>query len=87
MIEVGTPVIFNTFEGEFTGIVLSIRDTTLAELNPEQPANPNKPLAQETIPTVNTKRLITLYTIQVDENPQYTGPNPLETPAFVREQT
>lgn len=87
MIEPGTRVVFNTFEGEFTGTVLSIRDTTLAELNPQQPVNPNKAPPTDTAPVLNTQRIITMYTIQVDENPEYTGTNPLETYAFIREQT
>lgn len=86
MIDVNSRVAVRVLNGEFTGTVLEVKYTTLAELNPEPPINPDKPPPDfENI--VNTQRPITIYTVELDENPQYTGENPLKTYAFIREIT
>ena len=85
MIGVNSRVIVRVLNGEFAGTVLEVKYTTLAELNPEIPANPDKPLPTESGMPVNTQRPITLYTVQIDENPQYTGSNPLKTYNFIQE--
>jgi hypothetical protein len=87
MIAVNSRVMVRVLNGEFAGTVLEVKYTTLAELNPEIPANPDKPTPTEFGIPVNTQRPITLYTVQVDENSQYTGPNPLKTYNFIKEIT
>jgi hypothetical protein len=85
MIDVNSRVIVRVFNGEFAGTVLEAKYTTLAELNPEAPVNPDKPAPTEFGMPVNTQMPITLYTVQLDENPEYTGPNPLKTYNFIKE--
>jgi hypothetical protein len=85
MIDVNSRVMVRVLNGEFAGTVLEIKYTTLAELNPEAPVNPDKPAPTESGVPVNTQRAITLYTVQLDENPEYTGTNPLKTYNFIQE--
>jgi len=87
MIAVNSRVMVRVLNGELTGTVLEVKHTTLEELNPEPIINPDKlPSAEAGIP-INKQRPITLYTVQVDENSQYTGPNPLKTYNFIKEIT
>ena len=85
MIDVNSRVMVRVLNGEFAGTVLEVKYTTLAELNPELPVNPDKPAPTESGMPVNTQRPITLYTVQVDENTAYSGDNPLKTYNFIQE--
>lgn len=85
MIDVNSRVMVRVFNGQFAGTVLEVKYTTLAELNPKAPVNPDKPAPTEFGMPVNTQIPITLYTVQLDENPAYTGENPLKTYSFIQE--
>lgn len=71
-IPVGSKVAVSTIDGVMTGTVLSYRDTHLAELNPPTPINPDKPNIlgiPQTVVEPDLMRIITLYTVKLD-NPE-----------------
>lgn len=86
MIDVNSRVAVRVLNGEITGTVLEVKHTTLAELNPEVPINPDKP-PPNFENTVNTQRPIILYTVQLDENSNYTGQTTLKVYTHIREIT
>lgn len=73
-IPVGSKVVIYTIEGKATGTVLSFRDTHLAELNPPQPEPPDKPNILNipvVIPEIDLQRIITMYTVLLDDPVMY----------------